>query len=818
MPDAKISELPAAAALSEFDITPVVQGQLPFAETRQATLPQLRAGVLADRALHVRDFGAVGDGVTDDTAAIQAAINAASTRGGGIVLLGPRRYVINSAELVVKNGVFLRGRSGMGGFRPSSDYSTVVHALLVNPAFTVRVQRNAGLEGLAVLRLGLGTPMNLRQGLDAAAAFAGTGVTIGDGSSGSGAGNGADTLLSRLFILGFNWGIYSDGNARVRIENILGDATNGLYFGRSFDVSRISEVNWHPLVTTARSWSNTRIVVTAVGNNGSGRFRLTLASPHSLQNGDVVNVADVRNSGASSCYGRWVVTVVDSTRIDLNDSTYVAGWTSGGAVYINPNRRAGVGFTVRDCDMAAFENCFEYGHEIGYDVQDAVHTCTFVNVGTDGWVDAADPQTIGVRISGTALSTKWIGGFLSSKGCSLQLAATGSEQHQVIGVNVTGGARRCVEVLDGQLSMTGCDFTGSVGTGNATISAIHMGDSAGTVIVSGCDTGGITFTADNAAAMQRLQLLGNRMGGSNANTHRISGGRVELASVGSGAAIETRLSSDTDGVVNIHRRSSGTGAQLRLHGGADTPFVTLSLNGSECNFAGVAASNANPVFSMGGSGMTAAQTLKLRRISASPLANDRLSILENSGMNSAGVEKVFARLVTTAESIVSGNEGGAVVVETSSAGTVAERFRIAANGTVTLTGPMVLPANPVANLQAAPKQYVDSQFTDRRLTTLITAAATTVSHASHNNRMLIANAGTTLSLSWTNTGDGFSCTVVNRTGADLAMTLSGFTTNTAPTNSDGYTRIRAGGVATLLVYSPDGGTTRICQLAGAGAP
>ncbi|MCQ4159799.1 hypothetical protein NON00_07640 [Roseomonas sp. GC11] len=665
-------------------MTALVQGTSPSLETRRATLAQLRSGVLTERALHVRNYGAVGDGATDDTAAIQAAIDAAAAQGGGTVLLGPRRYAITSAELVVKENVQLTGQLHQGGWRTNGDFSTVRYALILNSSRTIRMQRNAGLHGIAILRAGLTAPTSLRAGLDAAAAFAGTAVTIGAGVGGNSAGNGADTVLTRLLILGFNWGIYSDANARVRIADVLGDCTNGLYLGRSYDVSRISEVNWHPLVTTARTWSNTRVAISAVANNGSGLFRITTASAHGLSTGDLINIAEVRTSGAPTLYGRWTVTAVSTTQLDLQGSTFASGWSSGGAIYINPNRRLGIAFAVNDADMASFENCFEYGHEIGFDIQNACHSCHFDNIGTDGWVDMADPNTIGIRINGTSLRTKVVGGFISSKGCSVQVSTTGAELHEIIGVNVTGGARRIAEVLSGQISFTACDFTGAPGTSNVSISAIHLGGSAGNVMVNGCDTTAVTFTADSAAAMQRLVLLGNRPATAATTTHRIAAGQLELATVSDSAAVETRLS-------------------------------------------------------------------------------------------------------------------------------------ISTSGTVTLTGPLVLPANPTANLQAAPKQYVDSQFTSRALASLVLSAATTVTFASHNARLLIANSGTTLSLAWANTGDGFSCSVVNRTGSDMALTLTGFTTAT-PANSDGFTRIRAGGIATLLVYSPDGGTTRICHLSGAGAP
>ena len=57
----------------------------------------------------VIDYGAVGDGVTDDTAAIQAAINAISSTGG-LVYIPPGIYK-TTASITIPNGITLQGAS-----------------------------------------------------------------------------------------------------------------------------------------------------------------------------------------------------------------------------------------------------------------------------------------------------------------------------------------------------------------------------------------------------------------------------------------------------------------------------------------------------------------------------------------------------------------------------------------------------------------------------------------------------------------------------------------------------------------------------------
>ena len=97
----------------------------------------------------VKDFGAVGDGVTDDTAAIQAAIDAASENQ--IVELTGTKYRTTSTLLINKRGLLLRG-GGMGrvfGNVMSINTSSVLYADFTNgPAILVSV--GCGVKGITV--------------------------------------------------------------------------------------------------------------------------------------------------------------------------------------------------------------------------------------------------------------------------------------------------------------------------------------------------------------------------------------------------------------------------------------------------------------------------------------------------------------------------------------------------------------------------------------------------------------------------------------------------------------------------------------------
>jgi hypothetical protein len=64
-------------------------------------------------SVSVKDFGAVGDGTTNDSAAVQAAVNYASTFSEGALVQFPAgKYVLASTVTVIKSGVILEGDGG----------------------------------------------------------------------------------------------------------------------------------------------------------------------------------------------------------------------------------------------------------------------------------------------------------------------------------------------------------------------------------------------------------------------------------------------------------------------------------------------------------------------------------------------------------------------------------------------------------------------------------------------------------------------------------------------------------------------------------
>ena len=152
--------------------------------------------------ISVKDFGAVGDGVTDDTAAIQAAVNEAMKYGKQILIQGPGPYCISSTIVV----------------KVTRDLAPVD----TNPASDIHFSDNT-----AAYILGLGTPT-----LKATAAMASMVEFIFDTSD-----SDIGPFYSKIEGVGFNGnglaisGIKSDYSMHLTIErNRFWGLTRGIEY------------------------------------------------------------------------------------------------------------------------------------------------------------------------------------------------------------------------------------------------------------------------------------------------------------------------------------------------------------------------------------------------------------------------------------------------------------------------------------------------------------------------------------------------------------------------------------------------------------
>lgn len=116
-----------------------------------------RTGVRAvgqgEQAINAMDHGAVGNGITDDRAAINAALTAAATSGTNKVLLPKGDYLISSGSILIPEGVSLIGE-GMGVSRiiNSGTVATMVNMAgsIGSTLTTLTANANVGASTLTV--------------------------------------------------------------------------------------------------------------------------------------------------------------------------------------------------------------------------------------------------------------------------------------------------------------------------------------------------------------------------------------------------------------------------------------------------------------------------------------------------------------------------------------------------------------------------------------------------------------------------------------------------------------------------------------------
>lgn len=200
--------------------------------------------IASDKAgvLNVREFGAKGDGIADDTAAIQKALDAAEKMGGTVVFLPTGNYLVKT-HLIVPSNVTLEG---IWRFVPSSDPQNKNGGAAYDKGTVLMAVENEGNPD-AVPFIHLQGPNATLKGVsiyypnqvDANPPKPYPWTISGDGSDL----NVIDVLLVNPY-----QGIKFNHRAgRYNIRNLYGQPLLcGIYIDNCFDITRIENVHFWP--------------------------------------------------------------------------------------------------------------------------------------------------------------------------------------------------------------------------------------------------------------------------------------------------------------------------------------------------------------------------------------------------------------------------------------------------------------------------------------------------------------------------------------------------------------------------------------------
>ena len=684
-----------------------------FTQTGDGAVSRRVVDKLKDYWVSAEDFGAAGDGVTNDRGAIQAAINAVAARGGGNVVL-TKRYLVSGADLRVRDGVTLVGSLLFaGGQMPGADYSTLAPAIVLSPANPIRLGRHSGLLGLPILRTGLTVPTTARDGYTIPAAMTGTAIVLGDATNygsnafggsfltGANANIAADAVVQNCMVLGFDLAIYSDFNSRVLVKNLLMDCRNGVIIRRGYDSCRVENLRSWPFLTGNTVAAKTDYTLTAVaqGTNAS-RTRLTTSGSTVFQAGDVVHVWGVTNF--PTLLGRQTVLSVASGYIEV-DCAYAPTGTPALAtsrgVTIWGNRRTGTMLMAERTDGLSVMGGYAYGMQRGFLFGDEMNWAEIHSCAVDDWITLLDQTTVGYEFQGSVNACSIFGFSASSMARPLIYNSTMGAHLPIYGgllgatpQNTASGTVKGVTVGGGSVGLYGVnggDITAYIASGSGGI--IQLGGSLGLVTA-----------ADGIGAGRYVKLAAPGEPGIKDYTskeHLFGTSQMD-------GSVFPKMRLRETGEVFLGPRTSGNGSQLQLSRGTDRAVAAvISLAGGAnpvLTIAGEGTNNPNTPIQFGGVGASAnPQVIYTARYDTTIAAGSQVGTWAANGSNAGAAATVqYGRLTFVAEATTAGSEKGRLDFVVKNGGSEFLALR-ASNSRVQAGSPLQLPSYAVAALPPA---------------------------------------------------------------------------------------------------------------------
>lgn len=189
----------------------------------------------------VYDFGAVGDGVANDTAAVQAALDSLGSAGGTVLVPNGCVLLIDSDLIIPDNCALVGAKAILGRTYGAPNINLYKPRIILNRTATIRLNNSAEVRRLGVIPKNFGfsaTRANVNL-------WTGTAFTFVD--------NKSDQRLEDLFIIGFEFAGSTGANTRIDRPQIIRckvDCLNGFYLKNVYDVPYITGCHQWPWATT----------------------------------------------------------------------------------------------------------------------------------------------------------------------------------------------------------------------------------------------------------------------------------------------------------------------------------------------------------------------------------------------------------------------------------------------------------------------------------------------------------------------------------------------------------------------------------------